>query len=160
LNLRGNGDCKITPYFVAYLILNFNFENGVNWDGSLYIYKEKITPEVAEYLKGLNLSIKPYEDITSDVPNIKSTIFIDVDNCNAALYNLIANKDNIKSASPSIIDRLKGVKNAREIQGFTECHIRDGAAIVIYMTIENNSIGPLSCLVRPRLKCRKENRHR
>lgn len=132
--MRGS-DCKITPYFVAYLCLHYKFGDSISWTGNLYIHKEKVPEKVEEYLKNLNISLKPYEDITQDCCKFDCKTYVDLTNCNAALSNLIpeANIVSNESTPPknvAIIERLKGVKNAREIQGFTECHIRDGTAIV------------------------------
>ena len=132
LNLRSN-DSENTPFFISYLVLNFDYSGEVKFNGTLYVLQEKVTEQVRSYLKALNIEVKNYEDILKDVANVKSTVYLDTSIANAALYNVISDKSKIVKSDPNIIVKLKGVKNAREIQGFTESHIRDGAAIVSFL---------------------------
>ena len=49
----------------------------------------------------------------------------------ARLPKFISFKDNYVIA-PSPVEELKGVKNETELEGFRQCHIRDGAALARY----------------------------
>jgi len=123
LNLRGS-DCDSTPYFISYLVLNFD----ATTKGTLYIMKEKVPREVEEYLNKLNITIENYEQFLQDVKNISGTVYIDKSIANSALCGALTGET--VSTKPNIINKLKGIKNAKEIQGFIDCHVRDGAAIV------------------------------
>jgi len=131
LNIRGF-DCDVTPYVVSYLILNYNFEGSISWKGTLYINSNKLSPQIEEHLKKNNIAVKTYEDVVDDVSKLEGKVYLDMDNTNAAIYNRIQNKDNIVKKENDIIEVLKGIKNPREVKGFADCHIRDGAAIVRY----------------------------
>jgi len=128
LNLRGS-DSDCTPYFISYLVLNFEF-NSSSTKGTLYILREKIPREVEEYLKSLNIDIKDYDDFLKDVKQIDSAVYIDKSIANSALCEAFVGKKEPVSTKPNIINHLKGIKNKTEIQGFIDCHVRDGAAIV------------------------------
>ena len=92
--------------------------------------KEKITPEVEQYLKKLNIAVKEYSSILKDISSIQNKVYIDTSTANSALCETLPGSVEIAKSDPNIIDNLKGVKNATEIQGFVDCHIRDGAAVV------------------------------
>jgi len=132
LNLRSN-DSENTPFFIAYLVLNFDFNEQTQFKGTLYVLEEKVTAEVSEHLKKLNIQVKSYSEILNDVAKINATIYLDTSIGNSALYNAIQDKSKVVKSDPNIIVKLKGIKNAREIQGFADCHLRDGAAIVSYL---------------------------
>lgn len=82
-------------------------------------------------MKKLNITVKDYDDVLKDLALIQNTVYLDIAIANSALYEKLPNKDKIVNTKPNIINKLKGVKNPIEIQGFIDCHVRDGAAIVI-----------------------------
>jgi len=128
LNCRGS-DCESTPYFTSYLILNYQSGSSAP-TGSLYILREKVPAEVEEYLKTLNITIKGYDQVLGDVAALEGAVYIDKSIANHALCNALKDKKSSVTSKPNIIDKLKAVKNPIEIQGFTDCHVRDGAAVV------------------------------
>ena len=128
LNLRG-GDNELTPYFISYLILNYG-EDGTYQNGSLYVLKDKVSQEINSYLQKLNINVNPYEDFEGDAAKIQGMIYLDLNSCNARLYFLRDNQQGVVSQKLNPIETLKAVKNESEIEGFAQCHIRDGAAIV------------------------------
>ena len=128
LNLRST-DCDSTPYFISYLTLNFESAKPT---GTLYTMREKVTPEVEAYLTKLNIAIKDYDTFLGDIAKLNGSVYLDTSIANSALYETLPHKDAIVNTKPNIIDKLKAIKNPVEIQGFVNCHVRDGAAIVKY----------------------------
>ena len=128
LNLRGS-DCESTPYFTSYLVLNYQ-GGASNATGSLYINREKVPAEVEEYLKTLNITLKPYDEVLKDVAAIDGVVYVDKSIANHALCGALKDFKSSVTSKPNIIDKLKAVKNSVEIQGFIDCHVRDGAAVV------------------------------
>ncbi len=97
LNLRGS-DVLCTPAFVAYLLITAD-------GGCLYINRSKISAEVENYLKGLNIMIKPYEE----------------GSCAVAQSGL--------EPCPNPIQLMKAIKNETEIAGFRSAMLKDGIAL-------------------------------
>lgn len=128
LNLRGS-DCESTPYFTSYLVLNYQEGSST---GTLYIIREKVPAEVEEYLKTLNITLKGYDQVLGDVAAIEGVVYVDKSIANHALCNALKDKKGSVTSKPNIIDKLKAIKNSTEIQGFTDCHVRDGAAVTSY----------------------------
>jgi len=94
--------------------------------------EEKVDEKAREYLKSLNIHVKPYITVGEELGHVDKKIFINKTSCNAAVFGYLPDKSLVTTGA-SIIEHLKGVKNPREIQGFKDCHIRDGAAIVSYL---------------------------
>ncbi|CAD8063357.1 unnamed protein product [Paramecium primaurelia] len=120
LNLRGN-DIKFNPLFKSYLYLKDDNT------GTLFINPTKINQQVKQYLTENNIEIKSIQDVFNEK-------FI-----NAAVTPAEINHRLIQQVEDPIvlnacpIELLKAIKNEREIQGFKESHIRDGAALVHYL---------------------------
>ena len=101
LNLRGS-DIQCTPVFISYLYLSR--------EGSvLFIDECKLTDAVREYLLGLNIAIRGYDEAPA---------FRD---------QLMAQRPDIAQHNP--IQLLKGIKNATEIEGFRSAMLKDGIAL-------------------------------
>lgn len=96
LNMRGD-DIPYTPVFVSYLLVR---ESGAH---VLYVSDKQVTPEVGTYLKGLGISVMPYEQAPA----------------------------HLKGETP--IPYWRAVKNETEQAGYREAHIRDGIAMVRFL---------------------------
>jgi Xaa-Pro aminopeptidase len=94
--------------------------------------REKVTPEVEAFLTKLSIAIKDYDTFLGDIAKLSGNVYLDTAIANSALYETLPNKDAIQNTKPNIINKLKAIKNPVEIQGFINCHVRDGAAIVNY----------------------------
>jgi len=92
LNLRGD-DIHCTPVFMSYLLLSK--EKKV-----LYVNPNKETPEVREYLTGLDIEVEDYEKAPLDTPS-----------------------------APNPVPLMKAIKNPVEIAGFREAMRKDGIAL-------------------------------
>ncbi len=96
LNLRG-ADIPYNPFLIAFLLVRANGRH------TLYINKEQISSEIADYLHGLGVSLAPYED--------------------APLGN------GVKSP----VGDWRNVKNKAEADGFRRAHELDGVAMVRFL---------------------------
>lgn len=124
LNLRGT-DVHCTPVFVAWLIIGGD-------NATLFVNDSKLTPEVVDYLHGIDVNIDDYDNIIgalneSDGP----TMLIDPTTVNSTLAEPRGNYTVVTAASP--IPTLKAVKNKTERDGFRHAMERDGVAMVQFL---------------------------
>lgn len=122
LNLRGF-DIAFNPVFFSYLLIEKAEPSKIH----LFIDKEKLV-NVNEYLASCNVTVYNYSEISEFLSGIQEKIIVDTSKCNFFLYQKIANP--VSGSSP--ISDLKAIKDNREIQGFRDCHIRDGLALCKY----------------------------
>ena len=123
LNLRGT-DVHCTPVFVAYLLIEPEC-------ATLFIDKEKLTPEVEAYLRGEGVATAGYDDVGRALAAYgEYNILIDAAETNYTLYNM---PRCLKVAAPSPIPAMKAVKNDVEMQGFRNAMTRDGVAMAKFL---------------------------
>ena len=142
LNLRGT-DVHCNPVFVAYVLLTQH-------EVFLFTNPEKITPEVACYLKENNIYTLSYADITDALKAYKAeTLLLDPNTSN---WNLLASlPESCKVVEhSSLIAPMKAVKNEAEIRGFRQAMIRDGVAMVKFLrwlkqTMTDCQLSPVNC---------------
>lgn len=124
LNLRGS-DVHCNPVFVSYLLIDGETT-------TLYINKEKITCEVADYLNGIGMKTASYEDAADGLKRYGSyNILLDPAETNYTMYHAAGKLRVVSAASPVPI--LKAVKNDAEIDGFHNAMLRDGVAMVKFL---------------------------
>ena len=125
LNLRGT-DVHCNPVFVAYVLLTQH-------EVFLFTNPEKITPEVACYLKENNITTLSYADITQALKSYKAeTLLLDPNTSNWNLQASLPESCKVVEHS-SLIAPMKAVKNEAEIRGFRQAMIRDGVAMVKFL---------------------------
>ena len=123
LNLRGT-DVHCTPVFVAYLLIEPEC-------ATLFIDKEKLTPEVEAYLRGEGVATAGYDDVGRALAAYgEYNILMDAAETNYTLYNM---PRCLKVAAPSPIPAMKAVKNDVEMQGFRNAMTRDGVAMAKFL---------------------------
>lgn len=128
-NLRG-GDVPCNPVFYSYVIIDKE-----NSKSRCYVNLDKVTDEVrdtcAEYVEFF-----PYEQFKEDVRNLPATskALVDERQTSEAVFQLLkeAGVETVRVVCGPA-QKLKGVKNEVELQGFRDCHIRDGAALTRYL---------------------------
>ena len=124
LNLRGT-DVHCNPVFVAYLLISSK-------DVTLYINKVKLTPEVETYLKAEGVGVAPYEAVAKGLKDyFEYNILLDPDEVNYTLYKQVT-REIVEVESP--VKRMKTVKNATEIEGFKSAMLKDGIAMVKFLS--------------------------
>ncbi|KAJ3415074.1 hypothetical protein HDV05_005600 [Chytridiales sp. JEL 0842] len=129
-NLRG-ADIDYNPVFFSYALIT-------KTEAILYIDPAKLTPEVSQALKDNGVTTRAYEAIFTDLKayddkavtaSKKEKLWID-SRCSLALQEAVSASRVEISRSP--IAMTKCIKNATEIQGFRNCHIRDATALCEY----------------------------
>ena len=123
LNLRGT-DVHCNPVFVSYLIISTK-------EVILYINKEKLTPEVSDYLKAEGIKVDDYTNVGQGLKDyFEYNILLDPDEVNYTLYKMVM-REIIEAESP--VKRMKTIKNATEIEGFRSAMLKDGIALVKFL---------------------------
>jgi Xaa-Pro aminopeptidase len=124
LNLRGT-DVHCNPVFVSYLLISSK-------NVTLYINKVKLTPEVEDYLKAEGVGVAPYEAVAKGLKDyFEYNILLDPDEVNYMLYKQVT-REIVEVESP--VKRMKTVKNATEIEGFKSAMLKDGIAMVKFLS--------------------------
>ena len=123
LNLRGT-DVHCNPVFVSYLLIEPE-------RATLFIDRDKLTPDVEAYLKGEGVGAAGYADVSKALAAYgEYNILMDDGEIN---YNLFNAARCLKVVAPSPIPAMKAVKNNVEIEGFRNAMLRDGVALVKFM---------------------------
>lgn len=128
LNLRGT-DIEYNPVFVSYLLI---LPDSV----ILYVNERKITDEVREYLRTLNVEIRPYESVAEDLKKTEISILADPDKTNLHCFSNIYK---VKEGE-SPVSVMKIMKNTTEIRGYRNAMIRDGVAMIRWMKWVTESV--------------------
>lgn len=124
LNLRGT-DVHCNPVFVSYLLISPT-------SATLYINKEKLTAEVSAYLMAQGVATDDYANVARGLSNyLEYNILLDPDETSYTLTKAVRRKI-VSHASP--IPTLKAVKNGVEMQGFRNAMLRDGVAMVKFLS--------------------------
>lgn len=133
LNIRSS-DVHCTPVAVAYLLI-------ASESATLFIIKEKISPETAAYLEGEGVTVDDYRNITKGLKSYPEyNILADKNEVNQSLYKSIKCHI-VNGASP--IPTMKSVKSEAEITGFRNAMLRDGVALVRFTKWLKGNIGTL-----------------
>ena len=147
LNLRGT-DVHCNPVFVSYLLISSK-------EVTLYINKEKLTPEVFAYLKAEGVGVDAYENVKKGLKDyFEYNILLDADEVNYALYEAVRRQESgVRSATEIVeeespVKRMKTVKNEREIAGFRSAMLKDGIAMVKFLKWLQEQMASLSPLLQ------------
>lgn len=131
LNIRSS-DVHCTPVAVAYLLIDSE-------KATLFIMKEKISPEVAAYLRNEGVETDDYKNIGNGLRRYPEyNILVDKDEVNHNLCKSIKCKT-VSGSSP--IPAMKSVKSEAEITGFRNAMLRDGVALVKFTKWLKGNIG-------------------
>ena len=123
LNLRGT-DVHCNPVFVSYLLIS-------SQSATLYIYKEKLSPEICAYLKENHIEVDDYDRVGQGLKDyFEYNILLDPDEVSYTLYKAVR-REVVEAESP--VKRMKTVKNAVEQDGFRRAMLRDGIAMVQFL---------------------------
>lgn len=133
-NLRGS-DIPYNPVFFSYAII----EKKEQQSSTIYLNKNSLDDKVRLHLESFKVSIKDYEDIFADLEGKKDFKYLISQTCNTKLVQSIRqNSSFVVDKSP--VESLKAIKNPVEIEGFRQCHIRDGVALCRYFSWLERSI--------------------
>ncbi|KAG1741526.1 peptidase M24, structural domain-containing protein [Suillus paluster] len=127
-NLRGT-DIDFNPVFFAYAVVTPT-------EALLFINGAQLQDSVKTFL-GSDVEIRSYESflpslkqLTTSLGASKEKPMLLGDKTSLAVVEAIG-QDNA-SLVPSPVAAMKAIKNETEIEGFRQCHIRDGAALTRY----------------------------
>lgn len=125
LNLRGS-DVHCNPVVTSYLLI---CQDRIIF----FISPEKVTPEVAAYLKEQHVELRDYDEIESYLQAFEGeSILVDPKKTNYAVYASIHPQCRIiRSESP--VTLLKAIRNEQEIAGIHAAMQRDGVALVKFL---------------------------
>ncbi|ETS75675.1 Xaa-Pro aminopeptidase P [Pestalotiopsis fici W106-1] len=135
-NLRGS-DIPYNPVFFSYAIVTAD-------KATLYVDASKLSQDCQSYLAANNVDIKPYNAIFEDATTLgQSAKATNAQASGDSKKYLISTKaswalklalggDDLVEEIRSPIEDHKAVKNAAELEGMRQCHVRDGAALVEY----------------------------
>ena len=124
LNLRGT-DVHCTPVFVSYLLISTT-------SATLYINKEKLTPEVEAHLESQGVKMAGYDDVRKGIKEYAEyNILLDPNETNYTLSRLVDVQEVIRHKSP--IPAMKAIKNEAEIRGHPSAMLKDGIALVKFL---------------------------
>ena len=125
LNLRGN-DVHCNPVLVSYLLIE-------ETETHYFIQPQKITAEVATYMKETGVNLHAYEEAETYLSRISvESLLLNPAKTNYAMYSAV-NPDCriIHGASP--VTLLKAIRNEQEIAGIHAAMQRDGVALVRFL---------------------------
>lgn len=150
LNLRGGACVEICALFVEltlsvfcaddieYNPVFFSYVLVTPTDLHLFINPQQLQSQTQSYLKGLNATLHSYDTFLSYLQGYAKEVNGNIlvpDSASWAISNAVssssANAENKRAkveASPLAL--MKAIKNQIELQGFRDCHVRDGAALV------------------------------
>ena len=124
LNLRGT-DVHCTPVFVSYLLISTT-------SATLYMNKEKLTPEVEAHLESQGVKMADYDDVRKGIKEYAEyNILLDPNETNYTLSRLVDVQEVIRHKSP--IPAMKAIKNEAEIRGYRSAMLKDGIALVKFL---------------------------
>lgn len=118
LNLRGS-DIDYNPVFVSYLLVTQK-------DAILYINKEKVPTDVADYLMCEGVVTKAYECLFDDLKQSSLKVIMQPEKTNYNVYTSCPNT--LRAECP--VTMMKIMKNKTEIRGYHNAMLKDGVAMV------------------------------
>jgi Xaa-Pro aminopeptidase len=128
LNVRG-GDVPCTPFALSYAIAHK--DGSVDW----FIDQRKVTAETKQWV-GSDVRLHDLSAFSGELAALaKKGQKIWVDNASAPVkaQEIVTVNGGTLHTERSPLQLMKALKNPVEIQGMTETHIRDGAALVRFM---------------------------
>ena len=112
----------------------------------LFACKDKFdSDEIKNHLKTNNITLNDYNEFYSHLRNLSlfnHSILIDNESCNQYINSILTSNINLNVLrfDDDFIENTKSIKSVREIQGFRDCHLRDGAAIVRFLAWLENKL--------------------
>ena len=142
LNIRAD-DVLYTPVKLAFTVLSK--DNAV-----IYTDLPEGNDDIKEYLGGLGVSVKPYDDFYCDIAGLSGRAVIDKIYANYKLYRLLKEAGTAEIRK-SVITEFKAIKNDTEAANLIACHVDDGAALtkfIYYMKHTDNTETELSAAAK------------
>ncbi|KAF9060930.1 Creatinase/aminopeptidase [Rhodocollybia butyracea] len=138
-NLRGS-DIAYNPVFFAYAVVYFHPTSKPS--AVLFLQQNAVEPDVElKTVLGPQVEIRPYEGVWGHLKDLGGQLRVDKeqqklvlipDKASLAIAQAVG--EDLSTALPSPIAVLKAIKNATELEGFRQSHIRDGVALARYFS--------------------------
>lgn len=134
-NLRGN-DIEYNPVFFSYAII-------LPEDLYLFLNVSKITSEILQHFKdnSVHIIVQNYDDIRDTLKRLVNEslgkVWISKES-SYSLTSLVPRLKRVQDTSP--VQLMKAIKNDVEAEGITNCHVRDGLALVKYFAWLENEV--------------------
>ena len=132
-NMRGS-DVNYNPVVLCHALISAT-------QVVLYLDENKLTDANRALLNERQVTLKPYENIYTDIAQLKDcSILIDDKRSNFSLFNLLAASVKvIRSTNPTVF--LKSIKNTTEIENIRRAMVADGVALTRFFKWLEESIG-------------------
>ena len=126
LNIRGS-DVTCNPVAVSYAVITGS-------EARLFVDAGKVPADVSTALTADGVTLAPYEAIEDYLQELPAgaTVLIDPDKTSYRLAQSIAPDCEVKQQT-SLARAMKVVKNATELDGIRQAHVRDGIAMVKWL---------------------------
>lgn len=125
LNVRAS-DIEYNPLVISYLLIT---REDICW----YVVKEAVedpqTGATFSILEADGVRMLPYDDIDYLASEFGGRLFVDAATLNFQLYNTLVSAGIPLEEGTSPVGARKAVKNAKEVAGMREAHLRDGLAM-------------------------------
>ncbi len=126
-NIRSN-DVDYNPVAIAYAIITME-------KAELFVDTRKISKKLKKELKSI-VKIYDYGDFKKRLTKHakrKTKIWLDHTSVNQWIVSLVNKKKSAVIFKESPVTLYKAIKNETELEGFRNCHIRDGVAMVKFL---------------------------
>lgn len=126
-NIRSN-DVDYNPVAIAYAIITME-------KAELFVDTAKISKKIKKELKPI-VKLYDYSDFKKRLHKYakrKTKIWLDHTSINQWIVSLVSKKKSAVIFKESPVTLFKAVKNETELEGFRNCHIRDGVAMVKFL---------------------------
>lgn len=133
LNIRGN-DVECNPVVLSYGMITLD-------RFYLFINEKVLDHEVKSYLKGLGVTVCPYNDIYLAVSQLRDQkIVLETGKTNYAIVRSIGESNKIiDKMNPTAL--AKAIKNPVEVENMKKAHIKDGVAMVKFIYWLKQNVG-------------------
>ena len=135
LNIRGS-DVPCNPVVLSYAVVTED-------ELYLFINEKTLNGEVRDYLQGMGVTVKPYNDIYEFVKSFRNeSVLMQLARTNYALVsNLDGSNKIIDKTNPTTL--AKAVKNPTEVENMRRAHIKDGVAVTKFIYWMKKNIGKI-----------------
>ncbi|MGM0597001.1 MAG: aminopeptidase P family protein [Myxococcota bacterium] len=133
-NIRSN-DVLYNPVVIAYAVITPE-------DSYLYLSLKKVNDELLAYF-GDRVKLLEYEKFKDDLPVLARNrkVWLDPNSTSGWMHQLTENSSKLIFERSPVV-QLKAVKNATELKGMVNCHLRDGIALTKFLYwLDNNHDG-------------------
>ena len=130
-NLRAH-DIPSFPVAMAYAIVSQD-------KASIYIDDSRLDATSRELFAKNHVTIRPYDDIYTDVQTLTGTVSVDPYTINSTLYRFI--EADIEEENP--IELMKACKNEVEIEQSKHAHLKDAIAMTQFMYWLKTNVGKI-----------------